>query len=399
MTTVESDLGDPGVDPDHRPGHTTHPAAPGARVPFADLAMQSAEVRPELDEVWADLLDSHRFIGGEVVESFEREWAEYCDTDHAVSVANGTDSLHLILRALGIGRGDEVLVPANTFVATAEAVVLAGAVPVFVDVLPDTLLIDPAQVEAALTPRTAAVVPVHLFGQMADMASLSAIAERAGVALVEDAAQAHGAFHDGQRAGSVGVAGSFSFYPGKNLGAFGDGGAVTTSDPELAARLRSLRDHGRGLADRYVHDHVGMNSRLDALQAGVLSVKLRHLDDWTAARRRHAVAYRAQLPDAVSMVAETPRTPSVQHLAVVRTDRREHVMDGLARLGVDTGIHYPVPCHLQEPYAAYRRDRLPVAEAAAGIRHTHEHEHFAGGELDGHAEAVEDLAFLKGCLP
>jgi dTDP-4-amino-4,6-dideoxygalactose transaminase len=352
VTTVERELAS---DP---------PAA--TRVPFADLAMQSAQVRAELDEVWAQLLASHRFIGGEVVESFEQAWADYCGTDFAVSVANGTDSLHLILRALGIGRGDEVLVPANTFVATAEAVVLSGATPVFVDVLPDTLLIDPAQAEAAITPRTAAIVPVHLFGQMADLTALGEVARRAGVALVEDAAQAHGAFHDGRRAGSVGVAGSFSFYPGKNLGAFGDGGAVTTSDAALAARLRSLRDHGRGLSDRYVHDHVGMNSRLDALQAGILSVKLRHLDDWTAARQRHAAAYRAQLPVEVSMVEEAPQAPSVHHLAVVRTDRRDEVVEGLARYGVDTGIHYPVPCHLQEPYAAYRRDPLPVAEFAAG---------------------------------
>lgn len=365
MTTVESDLTDAGLDPDHGREPSRGLSGGGLRVPFADLAMQTAEVRAELDEVWTDLLDSHRFIGGDVVEAFERDWAAYCDTDFAVSVANGTDSLHLILRALGIGSGDEVVVPANTFVATAEAVVLSGAVPVFVDVLPETLLIDPAQVEAALTPRTAAIVPVHLFGQMADMTRLSEIAQRAGVALVEDAAQAHGAFHEERRAGSLGVAGSFSFYPGKNLGAFGDGGAVTTSDPALAARLRSLRDHGRGLSDRYVHDHVGMNSRLDALQAGILSVKLRHLDGWTAARRVHAAAYRAQLPREVQMVQEAVRTPSVHHLAVVRTDRRQQAMEGLARFGVDTGIHYPVPCHLQEPYAVYGRGPLPVAEAAA----------------------------------
>jgi dTDP-4-amino-4,6-dideoxygalactose transaminase len=336
------------------------------RVPFADLAMQTAEVRPELDAVWRELLDSHRFIGGDVVEAFEREWAAYCGTDFAVSAGTGTDSLHLILRALGIGRGDEVVVPANTFIATAEAVVLAGAVPVFVDVLPDTLLVDPAQVEAAITPRTAAVVPVHLFGQVADMDRLTEVAQRAGVALVEDAAQAHGAFPAGSRAGSVGAAGSFSFSPGKNLGAFGDGGAVTTSDPELAARLRSLRDHGRALSDRYLHDHVGVNSRLDALQAGILSVKLRHLDGWTRARRAHAAAYREQLPaDVVTMVEETPATPSVHHLAVVRTDRRQEAVDGLALRGIDTGIHYPVPCHLQEPYAAYSRGPLPVAESAA----------------------------------
>ena len=216
--------------------------ATSVRVPFADLQAQTAEVRPALESAWHDLLDTSRFVGGATVETFEHEWADYCGTRFAVSVGNGTDSLTLILRALGVGPGDEVLVPTNTFIATAEAVVLAGATPRFVDVLPGTLLVDPAQVEAAVTPRTAAEIAVHLFGQMADMTALAEVAARAGIALVEDAAQAHGATWEGRRAGSVGVAGSFSFYPGKNLGANGDGGAITTSDECLAARLRSMRD-------------------------------------------------------------------------------------------------------------------------------------------------------------
>jgi dTDP-4-amino-4,6-dideoxygalactose transaminase len=337
-----------------------------SRVPFSDLAAQTAEIRTELDTAWTRVVDSDRFVGGPVVEAFEREWANYCGTRWAVAVANGTDSLHLVLRALRIGRGDEVILPANTFIATAEAVVLAGAVPHFVDVDEATLLIDPAQVAAALNPRTAAVIAVHLYGQMADMPALRAITARAGVALLEDAAQAHGAFCDADRAGSMGVAGSFSFYPGKNLGAFGDGGAVTTSDDGLASTLRSLRDHGRSARSRYLHDEIGTNSRLDALQAAVLSVKLRHLDDWTGARRHLADDYRQQLPRAVlRLVDETLATPSVQHLAVARTERRAAAVAALDRAGIETGIHYPVPCHLQVPYRDYPHGPLLVAELAA----------------------------------
>jgi dTDP-4-amino-4,6-dideoxygalactose transaminase len=335
-------------------------------VPFSDLAAQTAEIRSELDAAWTQLVDSGRFVGGSVVEDFEREWAAYCGTRWAVSVANGTDSLQLILRALGIGPGDEVIVPANTFIATAEAVALVGATPRFVDVEPRTLLIDVDQVAAAVTQRTAAVIAVHLYGQMADVTALSAITERAGIALIEDAAQAHGAYCDGRRAGSVGVAGSFSFYPGKNLGAFGDAGAITTSDETLAAKLSSIRDHGRSDTDRYVHDVLGTNSRMDAIQAAVLSIKLKRLDDWTEARRGIAQAYREQLPEhLVQLVEEAPSTPSVHHLAVVRTTQRDDVMSGLARAGVETGIHYPVPCHLQGPFLGYPQVPLPVAELAA----------------------------------
>ena len=339
---------------------------PDVRVPFSDLGGQTAEVREELDAAWSEVVDSHRFVGGDVVERFEQEWADYSGTRWAVAVGNGTDSLHLILRALGIGRGDEVLVPANTFIATAEAVVLAGATPRFVDVDPQTLLVDPAQVEAALSPRTAAIIAVHLFGQMADMTTLGRIARRAGVALIEDAAQAHGAGHRGERAGSLGVAGSFSFYPGKNLGAFGDGGAITTSDAELVSRLQSLRDHGRARENRYLHDSIGTNSRLDALQAAVLSVKLKHLDSWTSARRELAEVYRERLPrGVVELTGERPGTPSVYHLAVARTERRDEAREALTRAGVETGIHYPVPCHLHEPYRQYAPEPLPVAELAA----------------------------------
>ena len=336
------------------------------RVPFSDLAAQTTEVRSKLDIAWTQVVDSGRFVGGSIVERFEQEWAAYCGARWSVSVANGTDSLQLILRALDIGRGDEVVLPANTFIATAEAVALVGATPRFVDVDPRTLLIDPEQVAAALTPRTAAVIAVHLYGQMADMTALSAVTERAGVALIEDGAQAHGAHCGSRRAGSVGIAGGFSFYPGKNLGAFGDGGAITTSDETLAARLRSMRDHGRSDGDRHVHDTLGTNSRLDALQAAVLSVKLAHLDAWTDARRSVAQDYREQLPEnLVQLVEEAPSTPSVYHLAVVRTTQRDVAASGLARAGVETGVHYPIPCHLQGPFRGNAQAPLPVAELAA----------------------------------
>jgi Predicted pyridoxal phosphate-dependent enzyme apparently involved in regulation of cell wall biogenesis len=259
-----------------------------------------------------------------------------------------------------------VIVPANSFIATAEAVALVGATPRFVDVEPRTLLIDVDQVAAALTPRTAAVIAVHLYGQMANMTALKTVTDRAKVVLIEDAAQAHGAYCGGARAGSVGIAGSFSFYPGKNLGAFGDGGAITTSDEGLAARLRSIRDHGRSDSDRYLHDTLGTNSRLDALQAAVLSIKVRHLDAWTEARRAVALDYREQLPDGlVQLVEETPNTPSVYHLAVVRTTQRDEAASDLARAGVETGLHYPVPCHLQGPFRGYSPGPLPITELAA----------------------------------
>jgi dTDP-4-amino-4,6-dideoxygalactose transaminase len=343
---------------------TENPAV--TRVPFCDLAVQTADVRADLDLAWAGVVDSDRFVGGPAVDRFEQEWADFCGTRCAVAVANGTDSLQLTLRALGIGPGDDVVVPGNTFIATAEAVVLTGATPRFVDVDPATLLIDAARVKEALTPRTAAVIAVHLYGQMADMSALRAVTEPAGIAIIEDAAQAHGARWRNHRAGSVGVVGSFSFYPAKNLGAFGDGGAITTSDEALARRLRSIRDHGRSDTNRYVHDAIGTNSRLDALQAAILSVKLQRLDDWTRSRRSVAAAYRELLPrDLVHMVEETTSTPSVYHLAVIQTSQRDTVISGLALAGIETGIHYPVPCHLQKPYRGFSHAPLPVTELAA----------------------------------
>jgi dTDP-4-amino-4,6-dideoxygalactose transaminase len=256
-------------------------------------------------------------------------------------------------------------VPANTFVATAEAVCAAGARPVFVDVLPDTLQIDPLAVAAAVTPATAAIMAVHLFGQMADLDALAAVAGRHGIALIEDAAQAHGARFAGRRAGSVGVAAGFSFYPGKNLGALGDGGAVVTSDAVLAARVRGLANHGRAAADRHRHDARGRNSRLDTLQAAVLSAKLPLLDEHNAGRAAAMQRYRMALPDGCRPLSAHPAARPVHHLAVVEVDDRPRVMSALGASGIGWGIHYPVPCHRQPAFAHLAGEPLPVAERAS----------------------------------
>ena len=336
------------------------------KVPFLDLAAMTREVRATIDQGWARLLENSRFIGGDAVEEFERAWAAYGKTAHAIGVANGTDALQLTLVALGIGPGDEVIVPSNTFVATAEAVVLAGATPVFADVSPRTFQITAGEVEAAITKRTRAVIVVHLYGQMTDMDALSQAADRAGILLIEDAAQAHGATWRGRRAGSIGRAGCFSFYPGKNLGAFGDAGAVVTSDTDLAKRIRSLRDHGRVAGSHYRHEFVGTNSRLDALQAVVLTAKLARLDAWNEARREIAQQYRAEFAvGPVRMVEEAPGSRGVYHLAVARVPDRERVQQQLTEMGIQTGIHYPIPCHQQAPYLRFATRPLPVTEAAA----------------------------------
>lgn len=334
-------------------------------VPFLDLRGATAEVRGEVLAGWATLLDEGRFIGGEPVLAFETSFARYCGTEYAVGVANGTDALHLTLRALGIGPGDDVVVPANTFVATVEAVVLAGARPRFADVDPTTLLITPETAELAATPSTRALIAVHLYGQTPDMDAMLECAGELGVHLIEDAAQAQGATWAGRRAGSFGVAGCFSFYPGKNLGAFGDAGAVVTSDPVLAERLTSMRDHGRS-EDHHHHVVLGTNSRLDALQALVLNAKLPRLDAWNSARRSLMSHYRALIdPEVALPVAAQPGGHGIHHLAVVRVRDRERVQRQLASVGVATGIHYPIPCHLMTPYAAFSEGPLPVAEAAA----------------------------------
>jgi dTDP-4-amino-4,6-dideoxygalactose transaminase len=344
-------------------------AAPAvASVPFLDLPAQSAEIADEVLPAWRELLLDAAFIGGAHVDAFEREYAEYVGTAHAIGVSNGTDALELAYRAVGVGPGDEVIVPANTFIATAAAASRIGAVPVLVDVDDAHLLMDPDALEAAITPRTRAIVPVHLFGQLAPLDRIAPIAARHGIPLVEDAAQAQGAAGPAGRAGAIGRIAATSFYPGKNLGAAGDAGAVTTSDPALAAAVRSLQAHGS--ATRYVHDRIGVNARLDAMQAVVLRAKLRRLDGWNAARRAAAATY-ASLLGGLETV-QLPRTregnTDVWHLYVVRVAERDRVAASLQTAGIGVGVHYPTPLHLTGAYAhlGHRRAAFPVAEAAAG---------------------------------
>jgi dTDP-4-amino-4,6-dideoxygalactose transaminase len=325
------------------------------------------EVWPAIEGEFIDAVRNAHYIGGAPVDAFERAWASYCGTAYAVGVANGTDALQLTLQALEIGAGDEVIVPSNTFIATAAAVVRAGAVPVFVDVDPDSLLLTAEIVEAAVTPRTRAVMVVHLYGNMPDMDALGAAAGRAGIHLIEDAAQAHGAQWNGRRAGSFGVAACFSFYPGKNLGGFGDAGAVVTSDAELATRVRSLANHGRSMGSaHYEHLFVGTNSRLDTLQAIALSGKLARTEEWTEARIALAAGYRERLAGTSARLT-TVAAPArhVYHLMVVRVPDRDRVQKLLAGRGVQTSVHYPVPCHQQPPLMRYASTPLPVCEQAA----------------------------------
>ncbi|MCR2764204.1 DegT/DnrJ/EryC1/StrS family aminotransferase [Microbacterium sp. zg.B48] len=336
-------------------------------VPFLDLAAQQAEIVDEVLPVWRAQLESAGFIGGAEVDAFEREFADYVGVTHVVGVSNGTDALELAYRAAGVGPGDEVIMPANTFIATAEAASRIGAVPVFVDVDDEHLLMDPDAVEAAITARTRAIVPVHLFGQTAPMDLLLPIAQGHDLVLIEDAAQSQGASCAAGRAGALSRVAATSFYPGKNLGAAGDAGAVLTDDPDVAALVRTLAGHGS--ATKYVHTHVGVNARLDAVQAAVLRAKLRRLEGWNQARRVAAERYAQLLRDSeVRIPAVRPGNTDVWHLYVVRVEDRDRVVAELGAAGIGTGIHYPTPVPLTDAYAplGHRRGQFPVAEAAAG---------------------------------
>ena len=338
------------------------------KVPFGNLVKQYHNaVRNELQDSWKEILESGSFILGPQVETFERAFAGFCQTKYAVGVGSGTDALILALRAVGIGYGDEVITAVNSFVATAEAIVHAGGVPVFVDINPQTFNIDPMKIEAAITSRTKAIIPVHLYGQPADMNPILKIAKSRDLVIIEDAAQAHGAIYEGRRVGCFGHAACFSFYPGKNLGAYGDAGAVVTSDEKVAQRVRQLRDHGAEA--KYQHEFLGYTSRLDSLQAAVLSIKLRRLHKWNQARRELARLYDELLSDISGII--TPRVmPNVEHvfhLYVIRVERgnRTELQQYLRECGIQTLIHYPKPITATAAFAQFNAQRFPHAEKAA----------------------------------
>ncbi len=339
------------------------------RVPFSDLQREQAQIEGPVLAKIREILASGRFVLAAEVEAFEYEWASYLGVKHAVGVANGTDALVLTLKALGIGPGDEVITAANTFVATAEAIAQVGARPVLADVTPDTYTIDVAQVEHLITARTRAIIPVHLYGQPADMAPLLELVERHGLTVIEDAAQAHGATYRGHKVGALGQAAGFSFYPAKNLGAYGDAGIVATNDDQIAQSVRRLRNHGG--VERHQHDMVGQNSRLDELQAGILRVKLPYLDAWNDRRRQQARTYDRLLSatPGIAIPQTGPERTHVYHQYVIRVDRsrRDALRTHLQRWGIETGIHYPQPVHLTAAFAHLGSGPrgFPVAEALA----------------------------------
>lgn len=335
-------------------------------IPFVDLAAQYRSIQPDIDAAIAAVLTRGDFILGQDVRLFEQEFAAYCGTAHCMGVASGTDALRLAIQACGIGRGDEVITTAHTFIATVLAVAEAGATPVLVDCDPEFGLIDVSKIEAALTPRTKAILPVHLYGQAADMDPILAIARAHNLVVIEDACQAHGALYKGQRCGSLGDIAAFSFYPGKNLGAYGDGGAVTTNRADLADKVTLLRNYGQRV--KYEHLEKGGNSRLDTVQAAVLRVKLRHLDDWNAGRQRAAAAYGHALADStLGLPKVVPYGTHVFHLYVVRTPDRAGLQKALDAASIQHGIHYPIPVHRQKAMAdlGYGEGAFPVAEALA----------------------------------
>jgi len=335
-------------------------------VPFLDLQAQYQTMRSELLDAITQVADSTRYVLGPAVADFERDFARYIGVDHCVAVNSGTSALHLALIAAGVGAGDEVITVPMTFVATTWAITYTGAHPVFVDVDPITYTMDPAQVEAKITAKTKAILPVHLYGQSADLTPLLEIGARHGIPVIEDAAQAHGASYAGRPVGSQGLAGCFSFYPGKNLGAMGEGGAVTTNDESVARRITALRDHAQG--ERYHHDELGFNYRMDAFQGAALGVKLRYLESWLEGRRTAAANYATILADLpLQLPVEAEGNRHVWHLYVVLHPDRDRLQAELGERGVSTGLHYPIPVHLQRAYAhlGHSAGDFPVAERVA----------------------------------
>ncbi len=336
------------------------------RIPILDLLPTYLELKDELDAAWQRVMQGGWYIAGQALEEFESNFAKFCGVEHCIGVANGLDALHLVLRAWAVGPGDEVIVPSNTFIASWLAVTYAGATPVPVEPDPLTHTIDCARIEAAVTSRTKVLMPVHLYGQPADMTAISALAKKHNLRVLEDSAQAHGATYAGRRAGSLGAAAGWSFYPGKNLGAFGDGGAITTDDPALAHQLRGLRSYGS--TKRYHHDVQGFNSRLDELQAALLQVKLLHLPQWNARRQAIAAMYNEKLQNirGLRLPGLVPDAQHVWHLYVIASDRRDILAQKLRERGVGTLVHYPIPPHRSGAYAAsHGHLHLPVADTLA----------------------------------
>jgi dTDP-4-amino-4,6-dideoxygalactose transaminase len=337
------------------------------KVPFLDLKAHHAPFIEKFDRAIREVIESSAFAGGPFVEKFEEEFAEFCGSSFAIAVGNGTDALWLTLLGLGIDEGDEVITVPNTFIATAEAITYCKARPVFVDVDPNTFTMNPAELEKSLTEKTKAIIPVHLFGQPADMDPILEFARANGLFVVEDAAQAHGAEYKGRKAGTMGDAGCFSFYPGKNLGAFGEAGAVVTNDPELRKQIQMLRDHGQ--SRKYYHALMGWNCRMDGIQAAVLSIKLRHLDEANGLRRKHATEYSQALAgiDEVLTPFEAMYARHVYHVYAIRVQERDVVARNLQDRGVGCAVHYPVPIHLQEACRnlGYKKGAFPIAESLA----------------------------------
>jgi dTDP-4-amino-4,6-dideoxygalactose transaminase len=335
-------------------------------VPLIDLTRQYASIKNEIDAAIQQILDRGTFAAGQAVAAFENEFARYCGVRHCVCVNSGTSALHLAIIASGVQTGDEVITVPFTFIATAWAISYVGATPVFVDIEPDTCTIDPGKIACAIGPKTRAILPVHLYGQMADLEPIRDMCTKFGLALIEDAAQAHGAGYQGHRAGAYGNIGCFSFYPTKNLGAFGEAGAITTNDDEIANRIRHLRDHAQ--LQKYRHEELGYNYRMDEMQGAILTVKLRHLDKWNTARTSLAKYYLDHLSqNPVTLPTESPQRRHVWHQFVIRSPQRDRLRDELSKAAIATGLHYPIPLHLQPAYKhlGYRAGDFPAAEQSS----------------------------------
>ncbi len=337
-------------------------------VPFLNLKLQYKTIKDEIHDAINKVIAKTAFAGGPFVAQFEKEFAEFCKCQYAIGVGSGTEALWMPLLALGIGRGDEVITVPNTFIATTEAISFCGATPVFVDIDEKTYNINPDLLEAAITPKTRAIIPVHIFGQTADMDPIMKIAGKHNLFVIEDACQSHGSEYKEKRAGSIGDAAAFSFYPGKNLGAFGEGGAITTNNLELATKMQMFRDHGQ--TQKYYHGIIGWNARMDGIQGAVLSVKLKHLESWNEARRKNAHLYNELLSNVngVTTPVEADYAKHVYHIYAIRVQNRDTLISKLADKDISSGIHYPVPIHLQEAYSflGQGKNSFPVAEKCAG---------------------------------